>query len=60
MTEILLTAIALVLIIEGIGPALFPNRWKSYLLRIAKEPVVNLRTMGMVMLLLGIALLMFT
>ncbi len=59
MTEILLTAIGLVFIIEGIGPALFPNRWKNYLLRIAKEPAANLRALGMVMLLLGIALLTF-
>ncbi|MCW8832522.1 MAG: DUF2065 domain-containing protein [Colwellia sp.] len=57
MTDILLTAIALVLIIEGTGPALFPNRWRSYLLRIAKEPATSLRTIGMVMLLLGSVLL---
>lgn len=57
MTETLLTAFGLVLIIEGTGPALFPNRWRNYLLRIAKEPVANLRTMGMVMLLLGLVLL---
>ncbi len=57
MTETILAALGIVLIIEGIGPALFPNRWRNYLLRVAKEPAGNLRTMGMIMLLLGIALL---
>ncbi|MBL0710782.1 MAG: DUF2065 domain-containing protein [Colwellia sp.] len=57
MTETFLTVLGLVLIIEGIGPALFPNRWRNYLLRITKEPIGNLRSMGMVMLLLGIVLL---
>jgi len=57
MTETILAALGIVLIIEGTGPALFPNRWRNCLLRIAKEPVRNLRTMGMVMLLLGIILL---
>jgi len=57
VTEVILAALGIVLIIEGIGPALFPNRWRNYLLRVAKEPVSNLRTMGMIMLLLGIALL---
>ncbi|OUR60761.1 DUF2065 domain-containing protein [Colwellia sp. 39_35_sub15_T18] len=57
MTEVILAALGIVLIIEGIGPALFPNRWRNYLLRVAKESVSNLRTMGMIMLLLGIALL---
>jgi len=57
VTEVILAALGIVLIIEGIGPALFPNRWRNYLLRVAKESVSNLRTMGMIMLLLGIALL---
>jgi uncharacterized protein YjeT (DUF2065 family) len=60
MTETLLTALGLVLIIEGTGPALFPNRWRNYLLRIAKESAGSLRTMGMTMLLLGLALLVLT
>jgi uncharacterized protein YjeT (DUF2065 family) len=57
MMETILTAIALVLIIEGAGPALFPNRWQNYLHRIAKEPVASIRSIGVTMLLLGIVLL---
>ena len=57
MTETILTALGIVLIIEGVGPALFPNRWRNYLLRVAKESAGNLRTMGMIMLLLGFTLL---
>jgi uncharacterized protein YjeT (DUF2065 family) len=31
-------ALGLVLIIEGIGPMLFPNKWRSYLQKIAEQP----------------------
>lgn len=57
MTDIFFTALGLVFIIEGIGPALFPNRWRNYLLRITKEPLHNLRYMGLVMLALGTSIL---
>jgi len=57
MFESLLTTLGLLLIIEGIGPTLFPNRWRSYLSKIAKEHPNNLRIMGVVMLLLGSLLL---
>jgi len=57
IAETFLTALGLVLIIEGMGPALFPKRWRNYLLRITKEPLNNLRTMGLVMLTLGIIIL---
>ncbi|MDX2368572.1 MAG: DUF2065 domain-containing protein, partial [Colwellia sp.] len=32
MTDTLLLAFGLVLIIEGVAPALFPNKWRAYLL----------------------------
>jgi len=57
MTETFFTALGLVLILEGMGPALFPNRWRNYLLRITKESLGNLRLMGLVMLTLGISIL---
>jgi len=56
MTDTLFMVLGLVLIIEGIGPALFPNRWQNYLLRIAKESPSNIRTLGFVMLITGIVL----
>ena len=30
--ELLMTGLALALIIEGLMPALFPNRWRNYIL----------------------------
>ncbi|MDP7593369.1 MAG: DUF2065 domain-containing protein [Litorilituus sp.] len=57
MTDTICLVLGLVLIIEGIGPALFPNRWKNYLLRITKESTSNLRTLGLVMLIFGIIFL---
>ncbi len=36
-SEILFTAIALALIIEGIIPALFPNKWRAYVLKLANS-----------------------
>jgi len=57
MTDTICLVLGLVLIIEGIGPALFPNRWKNYLLRITKESPSNLRTLGLVMLIFGIIFL---
>jgi uncharacterized protein YjeT (DUF2065 family) len=60
MSDTLFMVLGLVLIIEGIGPALFPNRWQNYLLRIAKESPNNIRTLGLVMLTVGIALFMFS
>mgnify|MGYP001022728059 CR=1 FL=1 len=44
--EWLLPALALVLIIEGIGPLLFPNKWRNYLLQISQQPSNQLRQIG--------------
>lgn len=46
-------AFALLLIVEGIGPLLFPNRWQAYLRKLATEPVQNLRQLGLVLVLVG-------
>lgn len=54
MTETLLTALGLVLIIEGLLPALFPNRWRSYLLKITTQSAGDIRNMGLFILILGI------
>lgn len=51
-------AIGLVFIIEGFLPALFPNRWRDYLLKIADMPVGSIRFMGMMVLALGIIILL--
>lgn len=46
-------AFALLLIVEGIGPLLFPNRWQVYLRKLATEPAQNLRQLGLVLVLAG-------
>lgn len=46
-------AICLVLIIEGMGPLLFPNRWRTYLAELAKQPSDLLRTFGGVLVTAG-------
>ncbi|MBC3765844.1 DUF2065 domain-containing protein [Neptunicella marina] len=49
-------AFALFLILEGIGPLLFPKKWRRYILQIAEQPPQNLRTMGAVMVAIGVIL----
>lgn len=57
MTETLLMAIAIAFIIEGILPALFPNKWRNYVAKLAEEPVANIRTIGIVIIAIGIIML---
>lgn len=59
MFEAIWIAIALVMILEGIGPMLFPNRWQQYIRQIARQPVEQLRTMGGVMVTIGFVCLYF-
>lgn len=54
MTDTLLLAFGLVLIIEGLAPALFPNKWRAYLLKLAKQPIADIRNIGLLILLSGI------
>lgn len=56
--EWLLPAVALVLIIEGIGPLLFPNKWRNYLQEISQQQTNQLRQIGGTLVILG-ALLLF-
>ena len=55
----ILIAFALVMIIEGIGPMLFPAKWKSYLMQISVQPTEQLRTIGGVLVTIGIVSLFF-
>jgi len=50
----ILLVFGLVLIIEGLAPALFPNKWRAYLLRLAEQPITNIRNIGLFVLLLGV------
>lgn len=59
MTDTLLIAFALVFIVEGIGPMLFPNKWQSYIRQIAEQPTNQLRSMGGVLVTIGAVCLFF-
>lgn len=51
------TALALLLVLEGILPFLVPARWKEAIRQIADLPDRQLRIMGLVSMLVGLALL---
>ena len=55
----LLPALALVLLVEGIGPLLFPNKWRNYLLQVSQQPSNQLRQMGGVLVIIGTLLLLY-
>jgi uncharacterized protein YjeT (DUF2065 family) len=57
--EVILMAIAIVLIVEGIGPMLFANKWQHFLQQISQQPVSQLRTMGGVLVTTGVVCLIF-
>ncbi|GAC35326.1 DUF2065 domain-containing protein [Paraglaciecola polaris] len=59
MLHTLLIACALVLIIEGIGPMLFPNKWRLYLQQLVEQPVNQLRSVGGVLVTIGLVSLFF-
>ena len=53
MSDTLLLAFGLVLVIEGLAPALFPNKWRAYLLKLAEQSITDLRNIGLFIFLLG-------
>ncbi|MGB2741832.1 MAG: DUF2065 domain-containing protein [Cognaticolwellia sp.] len=57
MLTTLLMALAIALIIEGLIPALFPNKWRAYVLKLANEPVSAVRQIGIFLVLIGVVLL---
>jgi uncharacterized protein YjeT (DUF2065 family) len=59
MTQTILIAFALVLIIEGIGPMLFANKWQKFLMQISLQPVNQLRSMGGVLVTIGVVSLFY-
>ncbi|MBT0585994.1 DUF2065 domain-containing protein [Alteromonas oceanisediminis] len=59
MLETLLIALALVAVIEGIGPLLFPNRWKHYLRSVSEQDSAQLRTVGGTLVVIGLVSLVF-
>ncbi|BBP46065.1 hypothetical protein THMIRHAS_14380 [Thiosulfatimonas sediminis] len=58
MFETLLAAIALVFIIEGLLPFVFPEVWKKMMAEASALPEGSLRTMGLVSITIGLLLLL--
>lgn len=52
-------ALALVLVIEGIGPLLFPTRWRLYLLEISQMPSSKIRQYGGSLVVIGLVSLFY-
>ncbi|GGI79450.1 DUF2065 domain-containing protein [Shewanella gelidii] len=50
-------AIGLMLVLEGIGPCLFPNKWRAYMLEISQQNQRVLQRIGGSILVSGIVLL---
>jgi uncharacterized protein YjeT (DUF2065 family) len=55
--QLLITALAIALIIEGLIPALFPNKWRSYVLKLAEETPQSIRTIGITIIVFGAIIL---
>jgi uncharacterized protein YjeT (DUF2065 family) len=53
----LLLAIALMLIIEGMFPFVFPSAWRETFRKIAERPPHQIRVGGLIVMLLGLVLL---
>lgn len=52
-------ALALVLVLEGLGPFLAPGRWREMLLRVSTQDERVLRTVGLLMMVTGLVVLQF-
>jgi uncharacterized protein YjeT (DUF2065 family) len=56
MWEALLIGFALMLVLEGIVPFLYPAKWRNLVATLSQISDKHLRTMGMMSMLLGIAI----
>lgn len=50
-------ALALAMVIEGVGPFLGPRRWRGMIVRVAQLPDKQLRIFGAVVMGLGVLIL---
>ena len=57
MVDTLLMALAIAFIIEGLIPALFPNKWRNYVLKLAEETPSSIRNIGVGLIIFGLSLL---
>lgn len=56
MWDLLLLAVSLVLILEGILPTLCPQCWKDMMQRVLKESNARIRLIGLISVILGFLL----
>jgi len=59
MEAVLLTALALVFIFEGLLPFVFPNYWRRMMAQAVLLEEKQLRTIGLVSISIGLVLLLF-
>ena len=52
--KILIVALGLVLVLEGIMPFVMPERYKRFLLNMSHLSVRRLRIMGLIMMIVGV------
>lgn len=57
--EAIWLALVIVLLLEGLGPLLFPNKWQRYLARLAQEPAASLRQVGVVLCATAVCIYLF-
>ena len=54
----LLTVLAVVFMIEGLLPALFPNKWRAYIQQLASQSSTTIRSIGLMMVFIGVVILL--
>jgi uncharacterized protein YjeT (DUF2065 family) len=59
LVDVILMAIAMVLIVEGFGPMLFANKWQRFLQQVSQQSVNQLRTMGGILVTIGVVSLIY-
>ncbi|WP_105902309.1 DUF2065 domain-containing protein [Vibrio gangliei] len=55
----LIIALGLLLIFEGIGPALFPKAWREMISQIAQQPENQLKKIGTGLILVGAVIVLW-
>ncbi|MGL4616473.1 MAG: DUF2065 domain-containing protein [Shewanella sp.] len=54
--QLFMLALALVLILEGVGPLLLPNKWRRYLHELSLQPTALLRRIGGALVTAGVVI----
>ena len=54
MVESFWLALAMFLVLEGVGPMLFPNKWKKYIQSISELPTSQIQIVGGILVIAGI------